>query len=195
MHKNLLYNEKELLLQLTEGSEAAFSKLYEHYSEMLYYSTLRIVKDEQIAEELVQAAFMQIWQKKECIRIEESFSGYLFRIAQNLTYDFFRKLKRDRALYKKFAAVSTSDYLHVEEALLNREESALLETVMSRLPPQRRKVFYLCRIEGYSYKQVGKLLNITTSTVKDHLIKASRSIRAQLGHYLLVTLILFRFLK
>ena len=147
-----------------------------------------MVKDELTAEELVQKVFTRIWKNREKLRIAESFSGYLFRAAQNLTYDYFRKIRRDRELFARFADISTSQYTHVEETLLGREKSELLETVMALLPPQRRKVFYLCRIEGYSYKQAGEQLNITTSTVKDHLIKASRSIRTFLNHYYLLIL-------
>lgn len=178
-----LDNEQELLQQLKLGNAAVFTQLYEAYSEKLYYATLSMVKDEAVAEELVQHIFTRIWQKRDTIEITENFAGYLYRTGQHTVYDFFRKVSRDKALYEKFAAVSTSAYTHIEEALLRKENAGLLQQMLDILPPQRKKVFQLCKLEGLSYKQAGEVLDISPSTVKDHLVKATKSMQDYLkGH-------------
>src|SRR5687767_12792511 len=66
------YNEQELLEQLRAGSSEAFTQLYRQYSEQLYYNILALVKDDMVAEELLQDIFVRIWQRKENLQVEKS---------------------------------------------------------------------------------------------------------------------------
>lgn len=178
-----MYNESELLLQLRNGDEAAFTRLYHQYSAQLYYATLSMVKDETMAEELVQLIFTRIWQKRTSLQIEENFAGYLYRSSQHAVYDRFRKISRDKALRERFSNLATSHYTHIEEALLRKEHAGLLQQLLDLLPVQRRKVFQLCKMEGYSYKEAGEQLHIAPSTVKDHLTKATKAIQDYLKEH------------
>lgn len=173
----VLHNEKELLRDLGKGDHAAFIRLYNHYSEPLYYATLAMVKDNLLAEEIVQRIFVKIWERRETLDIQQNFSGYLFRTGQRLVYDFFRSLKRNNDLYRRFAETATSEYTHIEEALLRREDATLVTNALATLAPQRRQVFRLVRIEGRPYKEVAEILGISPSTVRDHLVKATKHIR------------------
>ena len=84
----VVLQEGELLLRMAKGDEAAFTLLYRHYSGPLYLNFVRMVKDEVIAEEIVQDLFSRIWQKRESISIEKNFSAYLYRAGYNLLMDF-----------------------------------------------------------------------------------------------------------
>ena len=61
--------------------------------------------------------------------------------------------------------------------MANDEKSVLLENAISKLPPQRQQVFRLCKLEGKSYRDVSELLGISLSTISDHIVKATKSIR------------------
>jgi RNA polymerase sigma-70 factor (family 1) len=169
--------EGELLLRLAKGDEAAFTALYRHYSGPLYINFLRMVKDEAIAEEIIQDLFSRIWLKRETINIEKNFSAYLYRTGYNLVMDFYRKVKRDQVLYDKFRQVATENYSHIEEILHLKDSQALISKALDTLPPQQRKVFELCRIEGHTYKEVAELLGISHHTVKEYFVKANQAIR------------------
>lgn len=169
--------EGELLLRMAKGDEAAFTALYRHYSGPLYLNFVRMVKDEVIAEEIIQDLFSRIWQKRESISIEKNFSAYLYRTGYNLLMDFYRKVKRDKQLYEKFKQVAIENYNHIEEVLHLKDSQALVSKALDTLPPQQRKVFELCRIEGYTYKEVAELLGISPNTVKEHFVKANQAIR------------------
>lgn len=169
--------EGELLLRMAKGDEAAFTALYRHYSGPLYLNFVRMVKDEVIAEEIIQDLFSRIWQKRESISIEKNFSAYLYRTGYNLLMDFYRKAKRDKQLYEKFKQVAIENYNHIEEVLHLKDSQALVSKALDTLPPQQRKVFELCRIEGYTYKEVAELLGISPNTVKEHFVKANQAIR------------------
>lgn len=169
--------EGELLLRLAKGDEAAFTALYRHYSGPLYINFLRMVKDEAIAEEIIQDLFSRIWLKRETINIEKNFSAYLYRTGYNLVMDFYRKVKRDQVLYDKFRQIATDNYSHIEEILHLKDSQALISKALDTLAPQQRKVFELCRIEGHTYKEVAELLGISPHTVKEYFVKANQAIR------------------
>ena len=171
------YDEHELLSQLKAGNKMAFARLYELYSLPLYLNLIKLLKTEQGAEEILQSIFFIVWEKRETIKINHSIRGYLFRIAENKVHDFFRKLKRDRKLYNHIMEISCREYEDVEIKFLHSEETALLNKAIENLPPQRKEVFYLCKVEGKSYLEVSRLLGISASTINDHIVKATRAVR------------------
>jgi RNA polymerase sigma-70 factor (family 1) len=173
----MINDEKWLLAQLKAGNSEAFSQLYRHYSGPMYVNVLKMVKDEQVTEEIVQDIFARIWQKRESIQFEKSFASYIYRVAQNMVFDFYRKLKRDRNLYEHFKTIATENYSHIEEELHGKEFETLLHKALDTLSPQQKKVYQLCSLEGRSYKEAGIQLGISSSTVKEHLAKAKLTIR------------------
>lgn len=174
-------NEFALLQRLKQGDEDAFTQLYRKYSMPMYANFLRLIKDETLSEEFVQEIFTRIWMKRESISIEQDFRAYLYRSAQNMVYDFYRKLKRNRSMYIHFKEIATRNYVHIEEALTLKESEALLYKVLNRLTPQQKKVYLLCKIHGQTYKQAGSELGISADTVKEHLVRANSAIRSYIA--------------
>jgi RNA polymerase sigma-70 factor (family 1) len=170
-------DEKELLLLLLNGNEQAFEKIYNLYSTRLYGNLLKLVKSEAEAQEILQDVFLKIWDNRRSIDIEKSFRSYLFKIAENKVYDFFRKAARDKKREAQLISIATNEYVPVEELLQSDEKSAILQKAIDSLPPQRQQVFRLCKLEGKSYKDVSELLGISVSTISDHIVKATKSIR------------------
>lgn len=182
--------EQALLARLQAGSEEAFTQLYRNYSGRMYANFLRMVKDEALAEEMVQDIFSRIWQKRETIQIEHDFAAYLYRTGANMVYDFYRKMQRDKALYAQFKAMAVENYTHIEEALHHKENEAVLQKALDTLSPQQKKVYQLCRLEGHSYREVALLLKISPLTVKEYMVNANRSLRAYLFNHLDTTIYL-----
>lgn len=190
-------DEEQLLVRLREGNAGAFTQLYHQYSERLYYNILSLVKDEMAAEELLQEIFVTVWKKKETLHIRSSFAGYLFRVSRNKVYDFFKNLNREQELYRHIKAIATEHYSHVEESIFRRENACLLEKALEVLPPKRRQVFQLCKIEGRSYKEAGELMGVSVSTVKDHMARAREAVREYLmknGEFMLGVFLLSGFM-
>ncbi|MBX3257015.1 MAG: RNA polymerase sigma-70 factor [Chitinophagaceae bacterium] len=171
------YNEPELLQALRQGSEHAFTVLYRHYSVPLYYNILSLVKDECMAEELLQDVFSKIWNQKASISIERSFSGYLFAAARNRVYDFFQQVNRDQVLHARIMTIASEAYDHIEQAIFAKENADLLRKAIDTLPPQRRRAFELCKLEGLTYRQASEEMGISLSTLKDHMVNALDAIR------------------
>lgn len=196
MQSNNSYDEKELLVQLKQDSESAFEELYKLYSARLFGNLLKLVKSEIDAQEILQDVFIKIWDNRQQIDTDKSFRSYLFKIAENKVYDLFRKISRDKKREEALLSIATSEYVHIEETILNKESTALLNKAIESLPPQRQQIFRLCKLEGKSYKEVSEILGISVSTISDHIVKATKSIRSYFeeNEHTLLTLIVISFL-
>ena len=169
--------EKEVLADLIEGSKYAFEKIYRLYSPRLFGRLLKLVKSEQQAQEILQDVFLKIWDQRKSIDPEKSFRSFLFKIAENKVYDFFRRVTWDKNLESELIVLSTDDHTVIEAFLSGDENLKLLDKAIEDLPPQRQQVFRLCKLEGKTYKEVSELLGISVSTISDHIVKGTKSIR------------------
>lgn len=175
-----MVDEKELVALLQKGDKGAFGELYHRYKHKLYYNFRKLVKSESQAEELLQQLFVKIWENRLSLDPDKVFKAYLFRVAENMVYDFFRKASRDKNMGATLMTVATENYSHIEEAIYSKEREALVYRAVASLPPQRRHVFTLCKLEGKTYEEVSVELGISTSTINDHIVKATRSVREYL---------------
>jgi len=182
-----LYNEhsdeKYLITILNKGDDASFEALYRLYSKRLFGYLIRLVKSESIAADLLQDAFIKIWNNRQNIDPEKSFRSYLYRITENLVYDFFRKAARDKKLQAAIIESYDDSYNHVEESFCVAEVDHKLKEVIKLLPAKRRQVFQLIKIEERSYEEVSELLHISVSTINDHVVKATKSVRKNLERF------------
>jgi RNA polymerase sigma-70 factor (ECF subfamily) len=172
-----LHNETWLIARMQEGDEQAFTVLYGHYGPRLYVNIYRMIKDQVQTEEIVQELFTRIWQQRQHKAIAENFQGYMYRIGQNLVYDFYRSLKRDARLLEKFRTVAQQHYEHIEEALQDKQHHTFLQQAMKQLSPQQRRVYELVKVNGHTYKQAAEILGISPLTVKEYLVATNKSIR------------------
>ena len=78
-------------MRLLQGDELAFEKIYRLYSPRLYGKLLKLLKSVPQTEEILQDVFLKVWEYRASIDPEKSFRAFLFKIAENKVYDFFRK--------------------------------------------------------------------------------------------------------
>lgn len=171
-------NELELVRRLKEGDHDAFEMLYHVYKDRLIGNLLRILKSRALVEEQVQEVFLKVWKGRDKIDIEKPFKAYLFTIAANMAKNVIRSAYYDRQMRATLLPVDQRIYMHVEEQITADENKQVLHDLLEKLPPQRRTVFTLCKLEGKSYKEVSELLNISENTVNDHIRKANLTLRA-----------------
>lgn len=194
MSKNLPVADVEMLFRLKSGDNRAFDFFYKKHRGQLYANILKLIKIPEIASDILQEVFVTIWNHKHTIDVEQSFDSYIFRIAQNKVYDFFRKVSRDKKLEERLMTLSMGEeYNPIEDGLHLKEQFSLLEQEIEQLPPQCRRVFKMCKVDGKSYQEVAELMNISTATVNNHIVKATRILKRNLSHIdLSVILILMK---
>ncbi|MNK14775.1 ECF RNA polymerase sigma-E factor [compost metagenome] len=171
-------DEQALLLQLKNGDQRAFEILYNNYKVRIAGNLFKLLKSDDLVKEILQELFFKIWEVRTQIDPEKSFKSYLFRVAENLVYDYFRKVAKDKRLLAKIMASSSELYLHIEEDMLSKEEGQKLQQAIDLMPPQRKMVFTLCKLEGKSYKEVEEIMGINAKTISSHMLQANRFLRA-----------------
>ena len=171
-----LYDENVLLGQLAEGSTAAFDSIYYRYFEAVRANIFKIVRDPEMTDDILQEVFISLWDKRSTFGNYKKISGWLFVASYNRSLNYLRR----RATEKLHIAATglQRDYADdPEQNALQEKQYRLLEEAIATLPPQRKKVFELCRLGGRTYEQAAIELSISKNTVKDHLTHASESIR------------------
>jgi len=178
---NDLPYEKELLLLLQKGDEGAFEIIYRKYSTRLFGYILKLVKDVDTTEDLLQEVFIKAWYGRSLIEPSKSYGAYLFTIARHSIYNYFRRASLETQVAAYIAAQSSELYSHVEEQIEHREVSTAIQQAIDGLPPTRRKVYVKCKIEGKTYQQVAAEFNCSVAAVNAHIVKATKAFRKNLG--------------
>ncbi len=167
--------------QITEGlrrkDKAALSYLYDHYADALLGVISRIVQDQDVAEEVLQDAFMRYWEK---IDQYDPGKGRLFtwmmRVARNLALD---KL-RSKGMRQQSKSDSISDNVYTLDKSQHTESSVDaigLENVMNELSEEQRFVVEQLYLRGYTQSEVAEEFNIPLGTVKTRLRSAMVKLR------------------
>lgn len=171
--------------RLKKGEIASFEFLYKTWSGKLYNFVMRISNgDSYLAEEMVQTAFIKVWENRQTLDDEKSFGAYLCTIAKNDLTNTYRHRMLEY-LYHEYIKHDSKDGENntekdVEYHLLDEYISSLIE----RLPPARKKIYLLSRQQRLSNREIASLLNISENTVESQLTKASSFLREEVRiHY------------
>lgn len=177
MKEEAYFDEAKVLEEMKQDSIAAFNQLYSKYAPVLYQRLLRLLKNPESVEEVLQDVFFKIWNKREEIIPQKGFKTFIYRIADNMAIDLFRKIGRDKALQLELWAASISFYLHTEEHVLDKEKARIVQDAIQSLPPKRRDILMQCKFEEKSYKEVAEMMGISVSTVSNQLVSAMKDVK------------------
>ncbi|WP_158563222.1 RNA polymerase sigma factor [Chitinophaga silvatica] len=196
---NLLPTDELLLLQqVAKGDTKAYTKLFNHYSPIVFDTAFLYLKDEQLSLEIVQEIFLKIWLKRETMSNVRNFRDYLFILTRNIVYDGFKKqLVRLKAADYHLQHLPTS-HNDTDHLLLQKEYADIINKAVEQLPPERKKV-YLARSAGWSNEEISEKFNISVNTVKKQMSLALNTVRAfvkaQTQNDILPAIIILLFLK
>jgi RNA polymerase sigma-70 factor (ECF subfamily) len=162
-------DEEELISGCLSGNRQAQRQLYDTYSRRFMAISLRYLKDQEQAEDVMIQSFMKIFEKLSQFKGNGSFEGWMKRI---VVTQALMAIRGNRSLT---LTVSLEDAERIQEPAaedLNQLEVAELMDLVQSLPLGYRTVFNLFAIEGYSHQEIGELLGITESTSKSQLNRA-----------------------
>jgi RNA polymerase sigma-70 factor (ECF subfamily) len=175
-------SEEALVQQLIEGSEAAFEALYFQYATKLAAFVTPYANSKEDVEEAVQETFLAVWLNRSNIDPNQSFSAYLFTIAKNFALKIIRKNIQQTLLEQNLSLLQTSKGTdQPDKTLLASELENELNQLVEQLPQRARQVFLLRRMEGLTNKEIAEKLDISISTVENHINVALRHIRQGLS--------------
>ncbi|MGV8139885.1 MAG: RNA polymerase sigma factor [Mangrovibacterium sp.] len=180
MEEKKYVDEQVLIQKLVSGDEMAFELLFYRYRGKVADFIRRSVPPQVDVEETALEVFLRVWLSRERIDSQRSFAPYLFRIARNLVIDLLRR-NVEHTIYLQNESFS-ADFCS-NEAELNIEERELqswLESVMNKLPEQRKKIFMMSRFQGLTYPEIAKNLNISENTVDTQIRRSLDYFRNEL---------------
>ncbi len=192
-------NEKELARQIAEGNETAYKVLFDTYWDHIYSVAFVLTKSSAYSEDIVQEIFLKIWRKRQELATVEKLESYLFIIARNYIYDELKKQHREVKFRKQLLNwFEENSSRNPEQELLFNESNKLLELAIKRLTPQQQLIYKMTREQGLSHLQVAEKLNISTNTVRNHIVNSLKTIREYLNEHaspLLLLIVLFKTLS
>ena len=188
-------NEKRLLTELKNGSFHAFERLYNMYSGKLYNFIMRISSGNQyMAEEVVQSAFIRVWEVRERVEPESSFISFLCTIAKNLLMNMYQRQTVEYVYNEYLKNTGVDRDSQTEESIDLRFLNEYIDSLAEELPAQRKKIFILSKRQNYTNKEIAEMMGISESTVATQLSLAVTFMREQLmKHYDKIVALLFAF--
>ncbi|MBF0505129.1 MAG: RNA polymerase sigma factor [Candidatus Omnitrophica bacterium] len=169
---------EDILTRASQGDIQAFEEVYKTTSSFVYNVALRIVNNQEDAKEVTQEVFIIIYNKLKNFRFESAFKTWVYRITANYAINFAKKNSRiktapfDEALGE--GAVENEAEAHIEE----EHQSQAVENLLKEINPDQRACVVLRNIEGLSYQEIAKALNININTVRSRLKRAREKLMA-----------------
>ncbi len=165
--------DRDLVERARTGDQEAFADLVHQTSDTLYGIARRILRDPELAEDVLQTALVTIWRKLPHLREADRFDGWAFRILVNACYAEAPRNRRWMTLVRELPA-ERADQADDLRTLLDRDE---LERAFRRLPLDQRAVFVLHHHVGLPLVAVADTLGIPDGTARSRLHYATRALR------------------
>ncbi|MCF0063201.1 sigma-70 family RNA polymerase sigma factor [Dyadobacter chenwenxiniae] len=158
-----------------EDNVKAFDEIYHQYSDAVYRNVSKIVRQPVLAEEILQDVFFALWENWDQIDIDNSVGGWLMVVSQNKAISCIRKMVREKVIAQAEIPEIIDEQDETSEDL--EIKLNLLYNAIEQLPPRRKEVFTLCKLEGKSYQEASEMMGISVYTVKEHLIAATKVLK------------------
>lgn len=173
--------EDDLLVrQAIGGGENAYRKLVEKYERALYFHILKMIKNREQVEDLVQESFVKAFNNLNSYSNTYAFSTWLYRIATNHTIDYLRK--------KKLQTLSIDEPVRTREGemqmqlpdkqasadrqIIQKQRQRMVQNAIGDLPEKYRRVIEMRHMEEKSYQEISDILDLPLGTVKAHIFRA-----------------------
>ena len=171
------------------SDEKAFHTLFQYFFSPLSLYAHRYIDDMETCEDIVQEVFYRIWRDRKGLNIQSSGRGYLMMCVRNNCLDLIRKQQIER---KWMEGVLDSQEEEEEFDLYATVElEQLFNDVLKRLPERVSTIFCMQRMEGKTYVEIAKELDISVKTVEADMSKALKFLRQELKEYLPLFMIFF----
>ncbi|MCL4641903.1 MAG: RNA polymerase sigma-70 factor [Pseudosphingobacterium sp.] len=173
--------DRALLQRFIAGDDSAFAELYDAYWERLFLCAVRILDNEDDAEDAVQDTFVSCWKYRKSIEHVENIQSYLLAIVRNNAVKIIRRnietrhyLSSIKSFFDELAGAS-------DEAFMAKGLEQFFESEIEKLPTKMREIFLLSRKEELSHKQIAERLGISNETVKKQIYNSLKTLREKLN--------------
>ena len=181
---------------LINENEAVFEQLFKKHFRELHAYSFSLLKDWDVAEEIVQSLFLKLWEKSEWTHIQTSIKSYLYKSVYHDSLNYIRRQKVQLKYQTSTAYAMKNDTDDAAGKLKMSELEHHLNNALGKLPEKCRAIFQLSRFQELKYQEIANQLDISIKTVETHMGKALRILRKEMKEFLpLIALMLFNMFR
>jgi len=175
---NIQFSDLDFSLYLKKGSLEAYKILFDQLYPKLFNYILKMSNNPEIAKDVVQNGFVNLWEKRASINTDLRIEYYLLKICRNEFLMYLRKVKKEKSLLDALKYEMMYELFLEEES--NPTQLDVLEKVIQELPKRTKEAFLLSKYEHLKYKEIAQKMGISIKTVEKHISKAMKLIKGVL---------------
>jgi RNA polymerase sigma-70 factor, ECF subfamily len=176
--------DPDLAERLKRREPQAMADLYDRYGRLAYSVILRIVRDSEMAEDLVQETFIRIWSRAQAFDSKKGALGpWLLAVARNRAIDYLRSVdgRMARSSYELVEMENPALFANLESQVIASDQTSRIREALSKLNASQRNVIELAYFEGLSQTEMAEKLGQPLGTIKTWVRTALKNLRDQLG--------------
>ena len=177
MNTTVRYHDDELFPLISQSNTAAFHQLFQTHFQTIYATALAYTKVPQQAEDIVQAVFLKVWEKRAQLNAIVNTKDWLFIAARNEIMNAFRKQTVHRNYVQHIKELFQEEQKSPEDLLILRQKDELLQEGVNRLSARQKEVYLLSREKGLSYEEIAVETGISKNTVREHISMSLKILR------------------
>lgn len=173
------------------NDEQEFELIFRRYYVRLCGFANKFIANTAEAEEIVQEVFLNIWAKKDRLKLDDEIKPYLFKSVQNLCFNFIEHQKVVDNYYSVIEVVykNKKEDFDCYESVLFTEFQAKVDEAIESLPEECRKIFRMSREDGLKYVEIADKLGLSVKTVETQMSRALSKLKIELKDYLSILII------
>lgn len=172
-------NDDELVGEILKGDQSSFELLLQPYRLGLLNMAYRMTGNREEAKEICQDALIKVYRYLHGFEKGKSFKSWVYKITMNSAYDFLRKKKKSEDIIERQKDMHFATSPNPEQQFLNREIRSKIESCLQNLSPKEKAVFLLRDGDGFTVEETSEILKCSSLSVRTHLSRARKKIRAQ----------------
>jgi RNA polymerase sigma factor (sigma-70 family) len=173
----MMETDENLMLAVRNGDVAKLGVLFDRHHRTLFDFFIRMTGLQTVADDLVQDVFFRILKYRKTFRDESWFKAWMFHIARNARFDYYRSHRGEGVLEDGQAEEVASPSPLPGQQLEHQQQAMLLECAMFKLSPEKREVLVLSRYQDMKYEQIAELMGCEVGTVKTRVHRALKELR------------------
>ncbi|MFC2112436.1 RNA polymerase sigma-70 factor [Bacteroidota bacterium] len=172
--------ELNIIKGIRSGEESAFRQLYDLYYTRLVMFARKYLDDMEIARDIVQEFFVQLYESRESLSIQTSIKSYLYSSVRNRSLNYLKHMQvRDK--HQQIIKQTGNGFdQEIEEKIDAAELETRIFTIVSNLPEQCRRIYILSRVDGKPNREIADELDLSIRTVETQISKALKALRNNL---------------
>ncbi len=171
--------DQEIVEKILKGQGELYEEIITRYKNGVYSLCMRMIRNNEDAKDLSQEAFIKAYQNLDKYNPDYKFSTWIFRVASNLCIDYLRKNKTKTLPYDDKLTMS-HDMASAEDMYIHSDNKKQIEKAIKDLPEEYRVLILLYHKEGLSYEEMGEVLKLPMSKVKNRLYRARNRLKDSL---------------